>query len=204
MSDGTDPVNPARKPVPRRLRFEILRRDNYTCRYCGASAPDATLTVDHVIPVVLGGGDEPSNLVTACRGCNAGKASTSPDERIVEDVDAAAMLFARAMERSAEIRRLHHADEKAATDYIEKRWKGWCWTQDGERVTAPMPEGWRSSVLTFIERGLNVNELNGYITVAMESGAWRKDKWRYFCGCCWRELTDRTELARRLIEDGKV
>ena len=27
--------------VSKRLRYEILRRDNHTCRYCGASAPDA-------------------------------------------------------------------------------------------------------------------------------------------------------------------
>jgi 5-methylcytosine-specific restriction endonuclease McrA len=34
------------KPIPRRLRFEILRRDGHTCRYCGAQAPDVPLTVD--------------------------------------------------------------------------------------------------------------------------------------------------------------
>ncbi|MEJ7724319.1 MAG: hypothetical protein WKF64_08445 [Ilumatobacteraceae bacterium] len=37
------------KPISRRLRFEILRRDGHTCRYCGARAPDVPLTVDHVI-----------------------------------------------------------------------------------------------------------------------------------------------------------
>ena len=40
--------------VSRRLRFEILRRDNYTCCYCGAKSPDVTLAVDHVLPVTLG------------------------------------------------------------------------------------------------------------------------------------------------------
>src|SRR5688500_4088493 len=91
------------KPIPRRLRFEILRRDAHTCRYCGARSPDVQLTVDHVIPRVLGGGDDPSNLVTACRDCNSGKASTAPDAELVADVDAASLLFAKAMERAAEI-----------------------------------------------------------------------------------------------------
>ena len=63
--------------VTKRVRFEVLRRDNHTCRYCGASAPDTTLTVDHVTPVALGGSHDPSNLVAACKDCNAGKASTS-------------------------------------------------------------------------------------------------------------------------------
>ena len=39
--------------LSKRLRYEILRRDNHTCRYCGASAPDVTLTVDHVVPCLL-------------------------------------------------------------------------------------------------------------------------------------------------------
>ena len=39
--------------VSKRLRYEILRRDNHTCRYCGESAPDVKLTIDHVVPVSL-------------------------------------------------------------------------------------------------------------------------------------------------------
>jgi hypothetical protein len=62
--------------VSKRLRYEILRRDSYTCRYCGASAPDVPLRVDHVTPVALGGADHPSNLVTSCEDCNSGKSST--------------------------------------------------------------------------------------------------------------------------------
>ena len=38
-------------PISKRLRYEILHRDNHACRYCGASAPDAVITIDHVVPV---------------------------------------------------------------------------------------------------------------------------------------------------------
>lgn len=55
------------------LRFKILQRDNFTCRYCGQFAPNVTLEVDHVIPYVEGGTDEDDNLVTSCRACNRGK-----------------------------------------------------------------------------------------------------------------------------------
>jgi hypothetical protein len=61
--------------VSKRLRYEILRRDNHTCRYCGASAPDVPLRVDHVTPVALGGSDKPDNLVASCEACNSGKSS---------------------------------------------------------------------------------------------------------------------------------
>lgn len=42
--------------VSKRLRFEVLRRDNHACRYCGATPPDVVLTIDHVVQTALGGG----------------------------------------------------------------------------------------------------------------------------------------------------
>lgn len=61
------------------LRFEILTRDGYRCRYCGASAQTSKLHIDHVLPKALGGRDEAANLVTACADCNHGKS----DRKIV-------------------------------------------------------------------------------------------------------------------------
>jgi len=49
-------------------KANIFRRDNYTCQYCGAQ--DVPLTVDHIIPKVLGGSETWENLVTACIDCN--------------------------------------------------------------------------------------------------------------------------------------
>lgn len=65
--------------VSKRLRFEILRRDGHRCRYCGAGALAAPLTVDHITPLALGGTDDPDNLATACEPCNSGKTSTLPN-----------------------------------------------------------------------------------------------------------------------------
>lgn len=52
-------------PVSKRLRYEILKRDNHACRYCGAAATDAKLTVDHVTPVSRVG----SGLLEHCCCC---------------------------------------------------------------------------------------------------------------------------------------
>lgn len=73
--------------VSKRLRYEILRRDNHACRYCGATAPGTKLAVDHVIPQSLGGSDKPDNLVASCANCNAGKTSSMPNAEPVADVD---------------------------------------------------------------------------------------------------------------------
>ena len=63
-----------RTHIPRGLRHEVFKRDNYTCVECGASKEDgATLHVDHKIPVSKGGTDELSNLQTLCSDCNLNK-----------------------------------------------------------------------------------------------------------------------------------
>lgn len=184
----------------RRLRFEILRRDGYTCRYCGSKAPDVTLTVDHVVPVALGGGDEPNNLVTACADCNSGKTSTAPDAQIVEDVDATAMLFARAMQQAI-------AQRTAELDHIEDLLGQFrrAWFGDGpESATFGMPDDWAATVERFLANGLTIDDLERYVSVAFCSKAAASQVWRYFCGCCWKEIGRRQELARQLIEDGQV
>lgn len=177
--------------VSRRTRFEVLRRDGHTCRWCGASAPDVALTVDHVVPVALGGSDDPNNLVTACQPCNAGKSSMAPDQAMVEDVDATAMMFAKALERAVEERR-RHIEQTA----IVARWfHGDVW-QD----MAPLPDDWRDSLERFWAAGVQPELISKFA----RQSAHRDDPWKYFCGCCWTEIGDIQEAARRLIEDGLV
>lgn len=62
-----------RPEVGLRLRFFVLERDGFTCRYCGRKAPDIVLQVDHVVPRAKGGMATKENLVTSCRDCNLGK-----------------------------------------------------------------------------------------------------------------------------------
>jgi predicted subunit of tRNA(5-methylaminomethyl-2-thiouridylate) methyltransferase len=59
--------------VSKRLRFMVLQRDGFRCRYCGATAREARLEVDHIVPVSAGGPDVAANLATACFDCNRGK-----------------------------------------------------------------------------------------------------------------------------------
>ena len=108
--------------VSKRLRYEVLRRDNHTCRYCGASAPDVKLTVDHVTPVALGGSDDPTNLVTACAACNSGKTSSSPDAPLVEDVANDAIRWSRAMEKAAELQTVESAEWERRAYEVADRW----------------------------------------------------------------------------------
>ena len=63
-----------------RTRFEVFKRDRFTCTYCGGHPPDVLLEVDHIIPRAAGGLDDLENLVTACLDCNRGKS-----DRLLEE-----------------------------------------------------------------------------------------------------------------------
>jgi hypothetical protein len=62
-----------RTALPKRLRFDVFKRDKFTCQYCGMKAPDVVLEIDHIVAVAAGGGNDILNLRTACKACNAGK-----------------------------------------------------------------------------------------------------------------------------------
>jgi hypothetical protein len=62
-----------RKAISQSIRFEVFKRDLFTCQYCGKKAPDVILEVDHVNPVSKGGDNSLENLVTSCKECNRGK-----------------------------------------------------------------------------------------------------------------------------------
>jgi len=61
-----------------RMRFKVLKRDNFKCCACGASPakdPSVELHVDHIIPWSKGGETVLDNLQTLCANCNLGKSN---------------------------------------------------------------------------------------------------------------------------------
>ena len=89
--ENTEPIEqeridclPKRKTISKSLRYDVLKRDSFTCQYCGRSAPDVVLQVDHIQPVSKGGQNDISNLITACQDCNLGKGAKPLNEHIHE------------------------------------------------------------------------------------------------------------------------
>jgi 5-methylcytosine-specific restriction endonuclease McrA len=69
-------TKPLRASQKRRLRRELLAgRPWVECHYCGEHLTEATMTLDHVKPVALGGRNALRNFVPACKTCNLMKAN---------------------------------------------------------------------------------------------------------------------------------
>ena len=68
-------INYVRIPFSRLMgtaptRNLIMKRDGYTCSYCGAKEQ---LTIDHILPTSKGGQNTWENMTTCCLKCNSKK-----------------------------------------------------------------------------------------------------------------------------------
>ena len=66
------------------VQQKIWARDKFQCMYCGRKMGEVQLTVDHFVPLELGGENKPSNYISACRKCNKRKADQSPEAYLGE------------------------------------------------------------------------------------------------------------------------
>jgi hypothetical protein len=181
--------------VSKRLRFEVMRRDNHTCRYCGRSAPEVKLAVDHVIPEALGGRDEPANLATACVDCNSGKTSIAPDSPLVTSVAEDALRWAQAVKVAANQMLAEQDARQEVYNEFLARWNEW-----GHQ---PLPPNWEGSVASFLAAGLPKSVLLKCVDIAMSNLKVHPDRvFRYLCGVAWARVREIHESARAIVDGG--
>ena len=104
-------------PVSTRTRFEVFKRDDFTCQYCGRKSPEVVLEVDHIIPRSDGGSDDNINLTTSCWDCNRGKSDVPLNEVMTgEDPHDAAMLL---LEKKRQLEEYNYllAEEREQREY---------------------------------------------------------------------------------------
>lgn len=181
----------------KRLRFEVLRRDNHACRYCGRSAPEVELTVDAVVPEALGGSHkDPANLVAACRDCNSGKSATPPDAPLVADVAQDALRWSQAMQAAADEMLADLEARKANREQFRQWWDDWTYGAESDRKLVPKDQGWEQSVDQWVAAGLPMAILKDCIGLAMTRDRVKIDqKFRYMCGIAWSKVNDLQKAA---------
>lgn len=177
--------------ISKRLRYEVLRRDNHTCRYCGATAPDAKLTVDHVLPTALGGTDLAGNLVAACSDCNSGKSSATPDQSMVDQVSEDAMIWAQAQRDAAAIR---EAEREARQAYVDAAivHAGGCFYR--------LPANAESTFANLYNAGLSIKELKEAMDIAAGAFGIHTSRFGYFCGVAWKRVQAQQDIAKSLYD----
>lgn len=76
---GSERIKRSTRAISDKLRYQVLKRDNFKCCACGASPakdPAVELHIDHIIPWSRGGETTLQNLQTLCSRCNIGKSDS--------------------------------------------------------------------------------------------------------------------------------
>ena len=133
-----------RKSIGKKLRFEVFKRDSFTCQYCGESAPNVVLQIDHIEPVVSGGSNDIINLVTACTSCNAGKGGRRLNDSSVVEKQREQLRSLQERKEQLEMMMQWHKSLKAvaadAATMAASHWAelapGFVCSEDGKRTLA--------------------------------------------------------------------
>ena len=96
--------------------FQIFKRDNFRCIYCGKSIfeNNIKLVIDHIEPRKNGVDNNITNLVTACKECNASKSALSLSPEIIGEIKI------QTLKRTIE-HKLEYAELKDYFDSIYKK-----------------------------------------------------------------------------------
>ena len=171
----------ARKAISKRTRFEVFKRDGFTCQYCGAAPPNVVLEVDHIEPVAAGGDNDEGNLVTACFGCNRGKAALSLNvvpESLSERAERVREAEAQLAGYRAAMRDLEDRKEDDAWQIIDALYSATTTTR--ERL---------QSVKSFLLK-LDFEDVLDAANTTRGNVPYLSDGrlFKYFCAVCWRKI----------------
>lgn len=182
------------------LRYQVLRRDGYACRYCGAKPPDVELQVDHILAEALGGRTVAENLATACGSCNNGKSATPPDAALLDDISDEEIRWSLAIDKAGGRLLADLAGRQRDRDEFRTCWAEWT-LPNGE--PAELPSNWQTSVDRLIAVGLPLPVLLDDIDTAMSARKIpARTKFQYMCGIAWNQVTEMQTAARASLANG--
>jgi len=174
-----------RKSISKRVRFEIFKRDEFACQYCGGTPPKAVLHIDHIHPVSKGGTNDHDNLVTACQACNSGKSNillTSVPKSLKDQA-------AEIKEREEQLLGFHKIMEGKRLRVDEDAFRV---ARDLDILNDDGSVNRRDlvSIKNFISK-LDFYSILDAAEIARAAQPWgRNSRFRYFCGICWNRIRE--------------
>lgn len=131
-----------RKPISKKVRFEVFKRDSFTCQYCGRSAPEVVLHLDHIQPVSKDGDEDVLNYLTACSDCNAGKGARllsdsseiTKQKAQLDELQARREQIEMMLEWREGLKSLDHDQVQIAVDAFNAATPGWSVNDNGRKT----------------------------------------------------------------------
>lgn len=172
-----------RRPISKKTRFEVFKRDQFTCQYCGRHPPEIILEVDHILAVVRGGENDEDNLLTSCFDCNRGKGARDLKVAPQSLKDKAAEVA----EREAQILG-YQAIMAERRERLEI--EIWEIVRELDDKAETFRRDRLMSIRKFIER-LGFDEVLESAQIAKANFSYPNERqFKYFCGVCWKKIKD--------------
>lgn len=174
-----------RKALSKKIRFEVFKRDNFTCQYCSAKTPDVALEIDHILPVCKKGTNDIDNLITACFDCNRGKGKNelaSIPETLLYKIEKKKI----AQEQYRAYLKLIKDIKKQKEDEIDVIEEIFVSAYSNLHFT----DKFRMSVGLFIDK-LGIETVMRAMQLACSKPLSGNHATKYFCGICWNTIQGR-------------
>ena len=170
--------------LSKKVRFEVFKRDKFTCQYCGSTPPNVVLEVDHILPKSKQGKDDIDNLITSCFDCNRGKSNnllTSIPRTIKEKSDKEEEKLMQLKEYNKILKRRMNNLKKQSnkiSDIYNKHFEGF---ELSEYFI-------NTSLIPFLKK-IPFENVKEYMQIAcLRLGRNEDAAIKYFCGICWRSI----------------
>jgi len=176
------------------IRFEVFKRDSFSCQYCGQKPPVVILEIDHIHPISLGGDNSQANLITACFDCNRGKSA-----RLLNQViDPISSQMEKEKERIKQLKEYNTfliSKRKKIDKAIEDVGIYWFNIFKDEKDKYCFGESRIPSIKKFLET-LPVEKIKeamdiAHLRIDLEDDGSDFHIWKYFCGVCWGMIKGR-------------
>jgi hypothetical protein len=174
-----------RKAISKKIRFEVFKRDFFTCAYCGSKPPKVVLEVDHITPVCAGGDNSIDNLITSCFECNRGKAGVVLSS-VPESLSKKAARIKESELQLSEYRKILAAKdariERDAWDVVHAL----C----GDDINSIRTDYFKSikkfNELIGKEENMNSAEIAFFKWIEIK-GMNEEKRFKYYCAVCWNK-----------------
>lgn len=172
-----------RKALSKRLRFEVFKRDQFKCRYCGRNpSSGAILNVDHIIPVAKNGTNDILNLITSCFDCNSGKS-----DKELTDIKQTGMPDSNSLKE-------YKNQVTAYFDYVNTKNENLEKSVDLILSKIGHLDNYdnrnKQSIKYFLNH-INLDEMLGYANLASSKTRTAYQGFKYLCGICHNVIKNR-------------
>lgn len=182
---------PSRKKISKRARFDVFKRDQFTCQYCGKTPPGVVLEIDHIIAVASGGSGEHTNLITACFDCNRGKGAVPLSDRPSPlNLKKRRQLIEERVEQAEAYELLLKERKRTEDESIDEIIRVYE-TNFDEKLT--LPDGMRISIRKFLRQLPRFTVMEAMDLACSRVGYKEREGstsyvFKYFCGICWNTI----------------